>query len=57
MSRYFTRATAKTKLDFEIAQLRHAYSHLVAERVKNQREFAEGLIAPVIEWLEGLQKR
>jgi len=39
-------------LAFHIAQLRHAYSHLMAERVTDQRQFAEGLIAPAIEALE-----
>lgn len=38
--------------EFHLAQLRHAYSHLMAERVRNQREFADGLIAPVIRYLE-----
>jgi hypothetical protein len=42
----------QVSLEFHIAQLRHAYAHLMAERVKDQREFAEGLIAPVIEYLE-----
>lgn len=39
-------------LKWALAQLRHAYSHLAAERVINQREFADGLIAPVIRFLE-----
>jgi hypothetical protein len=37
---------------YQIAQLRHAYAHLKAGRVKDQAEFADGLIAPVIEFLE-----
>jgi hypothetical protein len=37
---------------FHIAQLRHAYSHLVSGRVKDQRQFADGLIAPAIEAFE-----
>jgi hypothetical protein len=39
-------------LAFHLAQLRHAYSHLMAERVKDQRQFADGLIAPAIEAIE-----
>lgn len=38
--------------DYVIAQLRHAYEHLSAGRVTNQREFADGLIAPAIRFLE-----
>jgi hypothetical protein len=49
-------ALADDKLAYHIAQLRHAYSHLMAERVKNQRAFAEGLIAPAIEYLERLSE-
>lgn len=41
-------------LPFAVAQLRHAYTHLHAERVLHQREFAEGLIAPVIRHLEAI---
>lgn len=41
-------------LSFHLAQLRHAYSHLMAERVTDQRQFADGLIAPAIEYLETL---
>jgi len=44
-------------LAHHIAQLRHAYSHLMAERVKDQRQFADGLIAPVIEYLEGIDSK
>lgn len=43
---------ADRRLLFQIAQLRHAYAHLKAGRVKNQAEFADGLIAPAIEYLE-----
>lgn len=39
-------------LDFEIVQLRHAYYHLKSDRVVNQEEFAEGLLAPIIRRLE-----
>ena len=39
-------------LEHHLAQLRHAYSHLMAERVKDQRQFADGLIAPAIRALE-----
>ncbi len=35
-----------------IAKLRHAYSHLAAERVTKQKMFADGLIAPAIRKLE-----
>lgn len=42
-------------LDHIIAQLRHAYAHLKAERVTDQAGFADGLIAPQIEALEGLR--
>ncbi|MFC3175020.1 hypothetical protein ACFOD9_12240 [Novosphingobium bradum] len=45
---------SRQKLLFEIAQLRHAYAQLVRGEVKDQREFAEGLIAPAIRFLEGL---
>jgi hypothetical protein len=41
-------------VEYEIAQLRHAYTHLIAERVRLQREFADGLIAPAIRMLERL---
>ena len=39
-----------------LAQLRHAYAHLAAERVTKQREFADGLIAPAIRALEALPR-
>lgn len=39
-------------LDFAMAQLRHAYKQLKAGTVKNQAEFADGLIAPQIKTLE-----
>jgi len=37
---------------FALAQLRHAYSQLHAGTVKDQRQFAEGLLGPAIEALE-----
>lgn len=40
------------RLTAQIAQLRHAYTHLNAERVIHQREFANGLIHPAIAALE-----
>jgi hypothetical protein len=39
-------------LDFSIAQLRHAYTHLMAGRAARQEEFGRGLIAPEIRRLE-----
>lgn len=42
-------------LAFYTAQLRHAYSLLSSESVKDQRQFAEGLIAPIIEFMESLE--
>ena len=39
-------------LDLQIAQLRHAYAHLQAGAVKDQRGFARGLLGPVIAALE-----
>ena len=41
-------------LRFQIAQLRHAYKHLTAERVVKQAMFADGLISPAIEAFERL---
>jgi hypothetical protein len=35
-----------------LAGLRHAYSHLAAGMVVNQRELADGLLAPAIRYLE-----
>lgn len=43
-------------LERELAQLRHAYSHLKAGRVTKQAVFADGLIAPVIQSLERMQE-
>ena len=40
------------KLDFAIAQLRHAFCQLFKGDIINQREFALELIGPVIENLE-----
>jgi hypothetical protein len=44
----------RSPLSFPIAQLRHAYSQLAAGGVVDQRQLAEGLLAPVIRELEGL---
>lgn len=35
-----------------LAQLRHAYAQLHAGTVKDQKQFAEGLLGPAIEALE-----
>lgn len=43
-------------LTFQIAQLRHAYKQLVEGNVKDQKAFANGLIAPVIKALEQTQE-
>lgn len=48
-------ASANRANEFDIARLRHAYEHLAAGRVVNQREFADGLIAPVIRRMEEQQ--
>ncbi len=37
-----------------VAQLRHAYTHLAAERVTQQKMFAEGLMSPAIKKIERL---
>jgi hypothetical protein len=37
---------------FHLAQLRHAYAQLAAGRVVDQKQFADGLIAPVIRHME-----
>jgi hypothetical protein len=37
---------------YHTAQLRHAYKQLMEEAVKDQKQFAEGLIAPAIRHLE-----
>ena len=39
-------------LKFQLAQLRHAYTHLAAGTVVDQKQFADGLIAPAIRRLE-----
>jgi hypothetical protein len=44
------------ELDGVIAQLRHAYSHLVNCRVDTLDEFGRGLIAPQIRKLEKLRR-
>jgi hypothetical protein len=47
----------ENELQFQIAQLRHAYMQLAAEGVVKQKMFADGLIAPAIEFLEKLATR
>jgi hypothetical protein len=41
-----------SELAFAIAQLRHAYAQLAVGAVKDQKQFADGLIAPQIRALE-----
>lgn len=43
-----------TNLAFALAGLRHAYANLMAGAVKDQRSFADGLIAPQIRRIEEL---
>ncbi len=38
--------------EYHLAQLRHAYKQLAAGSVVDQKQFAEGLIAPAIRHLE-----
>lgn len=45
----------KSEIAGVVAQLRQAYQHLIGGTVKNQKMFAEGLIAPQIRRLERLQ--
>lgn len=40
------------RLEQILAQLRHAYMHLASGRVVDQKQFAEGLLAPQIRALE-----
>lgn len=42
------------QLELVVAQLRHAYAQLVACAVRNQPQFAEGLISPQIKALEAI---
>ena len=44
----------RAQLVAAIAQLRHAYTHLVAGKVADQPRFAKGLLGPQIERLERL---
>ena len=44
-------------LDLALAQLRHAYTHLAAERVVKQKMFADGLLGPEIARLERIRAR
>jgi hypothetical protein len=50
-------AIRESELTGVIAQLRHAYMHLVGGTVKDQRQLAEGLIAPQIAKLERMAAR
>jgi hypothetical protein len=43
-------------LDVIIAQLRHAYMHLVNDQARDLKQFAEGLIAPQIRQLEKIRE-
>lgn len=38
--------------EIALAQLRHAYAQLAAGAVKDQKKFADGLIAPIIRMIE-----
>lgn len=40
------------KKEFMLAQLRHAYKQLNENSVKDQKQFADGMIAPIIRALE-----
>lgn len=46
--------TERKEIEQIIAQLRHAYMHLNAERVTKQKVLADGLISPQIKRLERL---
>lgn len=45
------------ELTFAVANLRHAYANLAAGKVGDQKEFADGLIAPQIERIEKVLRR
>jgi hypothetical protein len=45
------------ELTLAVAQLRHAYAQLAAGTVKDQKEFADGLISPQIERIEKVLRR
>lgn len=47
-------ATMRKGVEFCCADLRHAYSHLVNDRVNDQKELADGLISSIIRRLEKL---
>lgn len=47
-----TAAVSNAELKHVLAQLRHAYSQLVAGAVTDQEQFAKGLIGPQIKRLE-----
>jgi len=42
---------------FALAQLRHAYAQLHAGTVRDQRQFAEGLLGPAIAALERMNEQ
>lgn len=44
-----------TKLDYAVAQLRHAYKLLISGHVKDSKQFAIGLIGPAIRRIEQYQ--
>jgi hypothetical protein len=44
-------------LSLAVASLRHAYAQLAAGTVKDQKEFADGLISPQIERIENILRR
>lgn len=46
------KAIAERQLPYVLAQLRHAYAQLAAGAVKDQKQFADGLIAPQIKAIE-----
>lgn len=43
-------------MNYEIAQLRHLYAHLVNGTFKDSRQLAEGLLGPVIGRLERIER-
>lgn len=45
------------ELDGVLAQLRHAYMQLAAGTVRDQKQFADGLIAPQIRALERIKAK
>ena len=45
------------ELSLAVASLRHAYAQLAAGAVKDQKEFADGLISPQITRIENVLRR